>query len=155
MAELLTGTLDPKHLGETMAFAALLDWMTRNLRLLGALAILVSLVTWGTDLAGWVYECPYCRVQRSAIGVVGVLMMLPDPRLWWLRYGAAAICFLGAHVASAQLFLVFRNLTSGQPSNPLNLILATGALFVLVGQALLLFTARPAARSERSGPVGK
>lgn len=131
-----------------MAAAALYDWLRGNLRLLGALAILVALLTWAVDLAGWVHECPYCRVQRSAIGAVGVLMTLPDPRFWWVRFGAAAICFLGASVASAQLFLVFRNLTSGQPSSPLNLALATGALFVLTGQALLLFTERP----ERDPP---
>lgn len=119
------------------------DWARGNLRLLGVLAILVCLVTWGIDLVGWVYKCPYCRVQRSAIGAVGVLMVLPDPRVWWIRYGAVAVCVLGVNVASAQLFLVFRNLTSGQPSNPLNLVLATGALFVLVGQALILFTGKP------------
>jgi hypothetical protein len=122
---------------------ALLDWILRHVRLLGLLAILVCLVTWAMDLTGLVYTCPYCRLQRTAIGAVGVLMMFPDPRVWWVRYGAAAICFLGANVASAQLFLVFRNLTSGQPSNPLNLILATGALFALVGQALILFTKKP------------
>jgi hypothetical protein len=126
---------------------ALLNWMCRNLRLLGALAILVCIVTWIVDLMGWVHLCPYCRMQRSAIGIVGILMMLPDPRLWWIRYGGIAVCFLGAHVASAQLFLVFRNLTSGQPSNPVNLVLATGALFILVGQALLLWTKKP-------GPAG-
>ncbi|MDH3241554.1 MAG: hypothetical protein OEO83_12910 [Alphaproteobacteria bacterium] len=126
-----------------MGATILLVWLRANLRLLGALAVLVSLVTWATDLGGWVYACPYCRVQRSAIGVVGLLMLLPDPRMWWIRYGAAAICFLGAHVAAAQIFLVFRNMTSGQPSNPVNLVLATGALFILVGQALLLFSRRP------------
>lgn len=126
-----------------MNLTALLDWARGHLRLLGVLAILVCLVTWGIDLAGWVYKCPYCRVQRSAIGVVGALMLLPDPRVWWIRYGAVAVCFLGAHVASAQIFLVFRNLTSGQPSNPLNLILAIGALFILVGQAMILFTRAP------------
>lgn len=131
-----------------MAANGLLDWLRRNLRLLGAFALLVSLVTWGIDLAGWVYECPYCRIQRSAIGIVGILMMLPDPRIWWIRYGGAALCVVGANVASAQLFLVFRNLTAGQPSNPLNLVLATGALFALVGQALLLFSERP--REEAS-----
>ncbi|HSR55721.1 MAG TPA: hypothetical protein VLN73_05745 [Alphaproteobacteria bacterium] len=123
-----------------MELPALLAWLTRNLRLLGIAAILVCLVTWVIDLAGWVYTCPYCRVQRTAIGIVGVVMCLPNPRIWRLRYGALAVCFLGAHVAAAQLFLVFRNLMAGQPSNPINLILATGALFILLGQALLLFT---------------
>ncbi len=126
-----------------MNTTAFLDWIRRNLRLLGVLAILIFLLTWGIDLAGWVYKCPYCRIQRSAIGVVGVLMLLPNPRAWWVRYGGAAICFFGANVASAQLFLVFRNLTSGHPSDPVNLVLATGALFVLVGQALILFTDKP------------
>lgn len=126
-----------------MAATALLDWILRHIRLLGIVAILVCLLTWAVDLAGWVHTCPYCRVQRTAIGLVGVLMLFPDPRVWWIRYGAAAICFLGANVASAQLFLVFRNLSSGQPSNPVNLVLATGALFALVGQALLLFTKKP------------
>ena len=121
-------------------------WMCRNLRLLGALALLVCIVTWIVDLMGWVHTCPYCRVQRTAIGIVGILMMLPDPRLWWIRYGGLAVCFLGAHVAAAQLFLVFRNLTSDQPSDPVNLVLATAALFVLVGQALLLYSERPPER---------
>ena len=119
---------------------ALYDWLRQNLRILGVLAILVAIVTWYLDLAGLVWECPYCRVQRSAIGIVGVLMLLPNPRAWWVRYGGVTICFLGAHVASAQIFLVFRNVTSGQPSNPWNLILATGALFCLVGQAFLLLS---------------
>lgn len=118
----------------------ILDLLTRNIRALGVAAILICIITWGVDLAGWVHQCPYCRIQRSAIGMAGVLMLLPDPRVWWIRYGGAAICFLGAHVAAAQIFLVFRNLSAGQPSNPVNLILATGALFILVGQALLFFT---------------
>jgi len=84
-----------------MGATILLNWLNANLRLLGVIAIVVSLVTWAMDLAGWVYACPYCRVPRSAIGVVGALMLLPDPRIWWIRYGAAAVCFLGAHVASA------------------------------------------------------
>jgi len=111
----------------------MLHFLTNNLRLLGALAILVCAVTWWIDLAGWVYECVYCRTQRTAIGLVGILMVLPDPRRWWIRYGAAAICFLGASIAVDQLFLVIRNINAGKPFGLLNLILASGALFTLVG----------------------
>jgi hypothetical protein len=117
----------------------LLDFLFRNLRLLGVLAILVCIVTWWIDLSGMVHECVYCRTQRTAIGLVGFIMLLPDPRRWWLRYPALCIGFLGAHVASAQLFLVIRNLNAGEPSNPVNMILAAGALAILIGQALLLF----------------
>ena len=125
-----------------MSDTSLLRWLSHNLRLLGILAILVCLVTWWMDLAGLVHECPYCRVQRTAIGVAGMLMVLPNPRSWWVRCGGATVCVFGANVASAQLFLVFRNLMSGQTSNLLNLFLATSALLILVGQALLLFTDR-------------
>jgi len=118
---------------------ALLDFLSRNLRLLGALAVLVCVVTWWIDLLGLVHECVYCRTQRTAIGLVGLIMLLPDPRRWWLRYPALCIGFLGAHVAAAQLFLVIRNLNAGEPSNPVNMILAAGALGILIGQALLLF----------------
>ena len=117
----------------------LLDFLSRNLRLLGALAIAIAAVTWWMDIAGIVHECVFCRTQRTAIGIAGLLMVLPDPRAWWVRYPAAAVCFLGASVAVDQIFLVIRNLSAGRESDPMNLILAAGALLVLVGQALLLF----------------
>ena len=121
----------------------MLEFLTRNVRLLGLLAILICVVTWWIDLSGWVYECVYCRTQRTAIGVAGLLMVLPDPRRWWIRYAAVAVCFLGADIAGDQLFLVIRNINAGKAFGMLNLVMATGALFTLVGQALLLFTPRP------------
>ncbi len=117
----------------------LLDLLSRNLRALGILAVAVAAASWWMDIAGLVHGCVYCRTQRTAIGIVGLLMVLPDPRAWWLRYPAAAFCFLGASVAVDQIFLVIRNLSAGKDSNPVNLVLASGALFVLIGQALLLF----------------
>lgn len=127
----------------------LLNFLARNLRLLGALAVLVCIVTWWTDLSGLVHECVYCRTQRTAIGLVGLIMLLPNPRRWWLRYPALCICFLGAHVAAAQLFLVIRNLNAGEPSNPMNMILAAGALGVLIGQVLLLFMPAEARTADK------
>jgi hypothetical protein len=118
----------------------LLDLLRNNLRAIGVLCIVVSAVTWWMDLSGLVHECIYCRTQRTAIGLAGLLLVLPDPRQWWIRWPIAAVCFLGADVAGDQLFLVIRNLTGGKESNPANLILATGSLFILVGIALLVFT---------------
>jgi hypothetical protein len=118
----------------------LLDLLRNNLRAIGVLCIVVSAVTWWMDLSGLVHECIYCRTQRTAIGLAGLLLVLPDPRQWWIRWPIAAVCFLGADVAGDQLFLVIRNLTGGKESNPVNLILATGSLFILVGIALLVFT---------------
>jgi hypothetical protein len=118
----------------------LLDLLRNNLRAIGVLCIVVSAVTWWMDLSGLVHECIYCRTQRTAIGLAGLLLVLPDPRQWWIRWPIAAVCFLGADVAGDQLFLVICNLTGGKESNPVNLILATGSLFILVGIALLVFT---------------
>ena len=128
------------------AFDPLLDWLARHIRLVGAFAVAVSLVTWGTDLSGLVHECIYCRLQRTAIGLVGLLMLLPDPRHWIIRYAVVAICFFGADIAVDQMFLVIRNIDAGRPFGLLNAILSTGALFMLVGLALLLFTRKPQAR---------
>jgi len=118
----------------------LLGWLRRNLRTLGIIAILICVATWWVDLSGWVYECVYCRTQRTAIGLVGLIMLLPNPRQWFIRFLAVGICFLGADIAVDQLFLVIRHINAGEPFGPLNLVMASGALFTLVGQAMLLFT---------------
>ncbi len=125
----------------------LLDLLRGNLRAIGILAVVVCAVTWWMDLSGMVHECIYCRTQRTAIGAAGLLLLFPDPRQWWIRWPMAAVCFLGADVAVDQIFLVIRNLSGGRESNPMNLILATGSLFVLTGIALLVFTKQP-----RNGP---
>jgi hypothetical protein len=117
--------------------------LTRHIRILGAVALAVCIVTWWMDLTGLVFECVYCRTQRTAIGIAGILLMFPNPRAWWVRYPASAVCFLGASVAAAQLFLVIRNVSSGKPLNVEVVILATGALFALVGMAMILFTPKP------------
>lgn len=127
----------------TERFDALLLLLARHIRMLGVLAIAVSLVTWWIDLSGLVYECVYCRSQRTAVGLVGILMLLPDPRHWAVRYAAVAICFFGADIAVDQMFLVIRNINAGRPFGILNAVLSTGALFMLAGQAMLLFTSRP------------
>lgn len=123
----------------------LLSWLSRNLRLLGVLAIMISAFTWWLDLSGLVYECVYCRTQRTAIGIVGLILLLPDPRQWFIRFVALAVCFLGADIAVDQQFLVIKNINSGKPFGLLNMIMSAGALFTLVGLALLLFTPKPGA----------
>ena len=133
-----------------MRMDGLLAWLAGHLRLLGLIAIVICVATWAVDLMDLVHKCPYCRLQRMAIGGMGVLMLLPDPRLWWVRYLGVVVAFLGAATASAQLFLVFTNLTGGYPSNPINLVMATGALFALVGQAMLLFTDAPDKKMEKN-----
>lgn len=134
-------SLAPHRKGDP--WEALLALLSRNLRAIGAFALVVCIATWAIDLSGLVYECVYCRTQRTAIGVVGLLMMLPDPRRWWIAFPACAFAFLGADIAVDQLFLVIKNINAGRPFGLLNLVLASGALGMLVGMAMLLFTRRP------------
>lgn len=118
---------------------ALLHWLNRHFKILGVLAILICLGTWALDLTGVVHPCSYCRTQRTAIGLIGILMLFPDPRAWWLLWPAATLCYFGAHVASEQLFMILYAIDEGKPWSKVNFIMASGALIILVGQALLLF----------------
>ncbi len=121
-----------------------LELLTNHFRLIGAFAVLLCIVTWYTDIAGLVHECIYCRIQRTAIGLVGIGFMLPDPRLWWIRWLLVSLCFLGASVAADQLFLVAENVFApNRGFGKLNLVMASGALGMLVGMAILLFTPTP------------
>ena len=38
------------------------------------------------EFAGTVYICPYCRVQRTVILLLGVAMILPFTHHWIVRY---------------------------------------------------------------------
>ena len=71
----------------------LLRWLNRNFRLLGVFAIFLCVATWALDLAELVHPCVYCRTQRTAIGLVGILMLFPQPRQWWVRWPAAVFSF--------------------------------------------------------------
>jgi len=118
----------------------LLDWLGRHLTWLGLFAIFLCVATWAIDLAGWVHPCVYCRTQRTAIGLLGLILLLPDPRQWWTRYFAVVVAFFGAHVSAAQIFLVVKSINAGEPFGKLNLFMAGGALFTLSGLVMLLFT---------------
>lgn len=80
------------------------DFLEKNRVLLAFLAIVLSAATWGVDLAEWVYQCPYCRVQRSAIGVLGIILLLPFFRHWILRMIGSAVGVLGLVVGANQHF---------------------------------------------------
>jgi len=45
------------------------------------------------EFAGTVYICPYCRVQRTVILLLGVAMILPFTHHWVMRYLASVVGF--------------------------------------------------------------
>ena len=120
-----------------------LESWQKNQRVLGVIAIIVGVGAWGMDFTGAVYVCPYCRVQRSVIAILGVFMLFPDVRHWIYRYVAFVIGFLGAVVAVNQNFMGWSRISKGEFMwgeqwylNPF--LLSGAALFIIVGQVWLL-----------------
>lgn len=130
----------------------MLDLLVRNIRLLGILAIALSLGTWTMDFVGWVYVCPYCRVQRTVIGLLGLMMVLPNPHHWLSRYLGAVAAVLGLVVAVLHFFPSLKEAIEGDFSfdDPWYLdsfLLSGGAIFIITAEILLLFQS-PANRRD-------
>ena len=59
-----------------MGFLELAFWQ-RHQRAIGLIAIIIGAGAWGMEFAGTVDFYPYCRVQRTVISLLGVIMVLP------------------------------------------------------------------------------
>ena len=129
-----------------MAFFELQFWQ-RNQLALGMLAILIGAGAWGMEFAGTVYICPYCRVQRTVILLLGVMMILPFAHHWVMKYFASVIGFLGAVVAVNQNFMGWVKISKGEFAFNEQLyidpfLLSSGSLFIIIGQLWLLLMAK-------------
>ena len=130
-----------------MAFFELQFWQ-RNQFALGVLAILIGAGAWGMEFAGTVYICPYCRVQRTVILLLGIMMILPFAHHWVTKYFASVIGFMGAVVAVNQNFMGWVKISKGEFAFNEQLyidpfLLSSGSLFIILGQVwLLLMTKR-------------
>ena len=124
-----------------------LDFWRRHQRALGLIAIVIGLGAWGMEFAGTVYICPYCRVQRTVIALLGFILLLPMPmaRHWIVRYIASVIGFLGAVVAANQNFMGWAKISNGEFAFNEHLyidpfLLSSGALFIIIGQLWLILS---------------
>ena len=127
-----------------------LNFWQRRQRTLGMIAILIGLGAWGMEFAGTVYICPYCRVQRTVILLLGLIMVLPVARHWIVQYFASVIGFLGAVVAVNQNFMGWVQISKGEFAfNELLYIdpflLSSGSLFIIIGQLWLILKRHDAA----------
>ena len=96
-----------------------------------------------------VYICPYCRVQRTVILLLGVIMVLPFSKHWITRYLSSVMGFMGAVVAVNQNFMGWVKISKGElVFNELLYIdpflLSAGSLFIIIGQLWLILTKAPA-----------
>ena len=125
-----------------MNFLDLSFWQVR-LRLLGIVAIIIGGGAWMMEFAGAVYICPYCRVQRTVIMLLGLMMSLPFAHHWVSKYLSSVIGFLGAVVAVNQNFMGWVKISKGEFTfaDPLYIdpfLLSTGSLFIIIGQVWLI-----------------
>jgi disulfide bond formation protein DsbB len=128
-----------------------LEFFTGRMRLLGLIAIAISILTWTAELTGMVYVCPYCRTQRTVIGLLGLLMVTSNPGFWISRYVGAVLAAFGLVVGSTQHFAGWRKIMKGEfvlsPKVYDDAFLLSGAaIFIITAQVLLLYVYRkPAA----------
>lgn len=95
------------------------------------------------EFAGTVYICPYCRVQRTVILLLGLVMVLPIAHHWIAKYLSSVIGFLGAVVAVNQNFMGWVKISKGEFVFNEQLyidpfLLSSGSLFIIIGQLWLI-----------------
>ena len=129
-------------------------WYQRQ-RVLGLIGIVIGLGAWGMEFAGAVYVCPYCRVQRTVILLLGCVMLLPSPRHWITKYVSSVVGFLGAVVAVNQNFMGWVKISKGEFAFNENLfidpfLLSTGSLFIILAQLWLILGSSAAPIQRRT-----
>ncbi|MGL3822251.1 disulfide bond formation protein B [Sphingopyxis sp. R3-92] len=117
--------------------------LARNIRPLGIVALVVSLATWTMEWSGAVEMCPYCEVQRTVIGLLGILMLVPARRSWTTLYLASLLGALGAVTAATQHFNGWSAIAKGEfkgflPIYGNGFLLSGAALAIIVGQWMIL-----------------
>ena len=122
-----------------------IDFWRRHQRALGIIAIVIGLGAWAMEFAGAVYVCPYCRVQRTVIAILGLIMVLPVASHWILKYLASVIGFLGAVVAVNQNFMGWLKISKGEFAFNEQLyidpfLLSGGSLFIIIGMLWLILS---------------
>ncbi len=112
-------------------------------RAIGAGAVIVSLATWGMDLFGIVGPCGYCRAQRSVIGILGIIALLPTVSHWFMQYVSRVLAAFGVVVAATQHFNAWNDISKGKFVFQWRLyensfLLSGAALFIIVGLILVI-----------------
>lgn len=129
----------------------LLNWLWQNRKLVGVVAIIISIATWALELTDLVYVCPYCRTQRTIIGLLGLSLLLPNTRNWINLYLASTVAAFGFFVAAYQHFEGWKKIMFGKFEwgehwyiNPW--LLSGFALFIISGLLLLIWTSPSTAK---------
>ncbi len=102
---------------------------------IGAVGILIFIITQAMEFMGISEVCVYCRTIRSCIGLIGLIMVLPICP-FFSRLFAVVIAYMGAHVAAAGIFMNIQRATYVTEFT----VLATFALFILAAQVMIIIS---------------
>ena len=123
---------------------ALLNWLLNNRKIVGIVAVAICVLAWASELTDLVYVCPYCRAQRTIIGILGLSLLLPNPRNWINLYLATTVAAFGFFVGAFQHFEGWKKIMFGKFEwgevwfiNPW--LLSGCALFIISGLLLLIW----------------
>jgi len=124
--------------------------INQHLVFFGVASLVICFATWAIDLLEWTYPCPYCRAQRTVIGLLGlIILFLPHMNAFIARYLSVAVGGFGFGVAVLQHFtrgwqLMFRGeYTMREPWFMDGWILSACAMLIIAGQLGIIFEARP------------
>ena len=116
------------------------------------LAIVISVIAWATELAELVYICPFCRAQRTIIGMLG-LLLLANPQHWLNRWTSSVLAVFGLVVAAMQHFkgwakIMSSEFTWGEYWYANSWVLSGCAMFIITGLILYAWAWRPYVDAE-------
>ena len=118
------------------------EFYQENIRVLGIIAIIVSIGAWSLDWFEIVYKCPFCRVQRTVIGLLGAVMVTGSSH-FIIKYISTVVGFFGAGVAMNQHFRGWLEVHKGEFTwhDPIYLdafILSFLALFIIIAEVWII-----------------
>ena len=105
-----------------------------NRRLIGAAVLAIVLFTLALDVAGLVHPCPYCRMQRFALGVISSVLLFRFYNALLSRYIVAVVGMMGLVVGIMQNFNHLKKMNKGEFDWS---ALSIGHPWVLSGLAIL------------------
>lgn len=119
---------------------------------IAVLAIVICTLAWATELAELVYVCPFCRAQRTIIGLLGLLLLF-NPQHWFNRWISSSLAVLGLVVASMQHFKGWAKIMAGEFTwgdywYANSWVLSGFAIGIITGLILYIWTWRPPQQTE-------
>ena len=125
----------------------MIEFMLKWRAAIGLIAIAICIWAWWVELSGLAYVCPFCRVQRTVIGILGLILLVPAYGHWTVRYISVTLGFFGAVVATNQHFAGWARISAGDFTFYETLyldpfLLSGAALFIISALVLLLWSPR-------------